>query len=677
MSRRKLKNTEPRKKAMFGVGEAAIAAATLAAAAMNVAATNSAAKKQAKSVEDSAKTQASALQAQNANNNALQKESIAFTSQQNQENRNQQQDIQMTLQQLAGQQNMNDRLEAQKKMVKLGGSVSKPSIKSKLSYGGGDIPFTVTDGGGAIPLQVDSNGYGLYELYGNDHEHYHKAQGGKNKTGVGIKLKNGGTVEGEGNQNTNLGELMYVTPDDALFLSKHSMDGFNPAKAVLAGVHPRKAFKIQETIKDIKGYNDDGTMAKCGKRISTKKTFGGANILMNNANITQSYPNITAPVAGGSAYVVNQDKTTSPVAKCGKRISMKKCGGRIKAASGTRVSSTGSSYTPTKISTTGTYSKVMNTDFRGSNKSSSSSSTQNATSSPYLGAAIFAGANLLGAGLSFFGNRYASRKLADAYNRAGETIADAYSRMKGIDMNAIKKEDYEAPHALAVIRDANTNINPQIERLRRNASAETREVERGTMSSAARQQRLAGINDRMLQRMSEQYAYKHNVDERIKQGNAARITQVAQDNANRDVQARKDYTGARLALLQYNNYIENAKIAGIAQAQSDAMTQSAGAKASAAQASMNTFANSLVTGAKGFADTYRDLRNADETFANAFVGLGDASQVTAALTRGDKKYVLSLWDKHNVYNPTPADINALDSLESWLDKNNIPHTRRK
>lgn len=649
MSRRKLKNTEPRKKAMFGVGEAAIAAATLAAAAMNVAATNSAAKKQAKSVEDSAKTQASALQAQNANNNALQKESIAFTSQQNQENRNQQQDIQMTLQQLAGQQNMNDRLEAQKKQVKLGGSVGKPSIKSKLSYGGGNKPFTVTDGGGAIPLQVDSNGYGLYELYGNDHEHYHKAQGGKNKTGVGIKLKNGGTVEGEGNQNTNLGELMYVTPDDALFLSKHSMDGFNPAKAVLAGVHPRKAFNIQETIKDIKGYNDDGTMARCGKRISMKKAFGGANILMDNANVTQSYPNITAPVVGGSAYVVNQDKTTSPVAKCGKRISMKKCGGRIKAVNGT--------YAPINIKNTGTYSRVMNTSFAGNNttSSSSNSSSQSFSSSPYLGAAISAGANLFGAGLSFFGNRYASRKLASAYNNAGNVIADAYSRMKGIDMDAIKKEDYEAPHALAVIRDANTNINPQIERLRRNASAETREVERGTMSSAARQQRLAGINDRMLQRMSEQYAYKHNADEQIKQGNAERITQVAQENANRDVQARKDYTGARLALLQYNNDIENAKLAGIAQAKSDALTQSAGVKATALQTGVSGIASAIGAGASGFASTHDGIRQEQAMLDNILIG-ADTNNVVNYLLR----------NPNGINNKRRA--NSL--INGWIDSNN-------
>lgn len=648
MSRRKLKNTEPRKKAMFGVGEAAIAAATLAAAAMNVAATNSAAKKQAKSVEDSAKTQASALQAQNANNNALQKESIAFTSQQNQENRNQQQDIQMTLQQLAGQQNMNDRLEAQKKMVKLGGKISKPNIKSKLSYGGGDKPFKVTDGGSAIPLKVDSDGYGLYELYGNDHEHYHKAQGGKNKTGVGIKLKSGGTVEGEGNQNTNLGELMYVTPDDALFLSKHSIGGFNPAKAVLAGVHPRQAFNTQEIIKDIKGYNDDGTMAKCGKRISMKKAFGGANILMNNANITQSYPNITAPVVGGVTYLSKQDETSSPVAKCGKRVSMKKCGGRIKAAGGT--------YVPINIRNTGTYSRVMNTDFAGNNtKSSSSLSTQNTTSSPYLGAAISAGANFLASGIGFFGNRYASRKLAGAYNRAGETIAEAYSRMKGIDMDAIKKSDYEVPSVLAVIRDANTIINPQLERARRNASSQIREVERGTMSSAARQQRRAAIEDRMQQAQSELYAYKNNEDEKIKQANVERINSVALSNAERKILANRYYADSRLNLLKYNNDIENAKIAGIAQAQADAMTQSAGVKASALQTGISGIGNAITSGVSGFASTYDGIRQEQAMLDNILIG-ADTSNVVEYLLRNPN----GINNKHRA--------NSL--ISGWIDSPN-------
>ena len=88
MDRRKLKcGGKTRRKALFGSDGAIMAAATLAAAGMTTAATISAAKSQAKAAIESAKTQAQSIKEQTANNNNLQKESIDFTRQQNQENR--------------------------------------------------------------------------------------------------------------------------------------------------------------------------------------------------------------------------------------------------------------------------------------------------------------------------------------------------------------------------------------------------------------------------------------------------------------------------------------------------------------------------------------------------------------------------------------------------------------
>ena len=118
---------------------------------------------------------------------------------------------------------------------------------------------------------------------------------------------------------------------------------------------------------------------------------------------------------------------------------------------------------------------------------------------------------------------------AYAYKRQVDAQADAYSKMHGIDMSELKMEDYAAPHTLAVIRDSNNvSYDPQRERIRRNTVSERREINSGTLSSAARQQRLAASNDRMLQRMSETDATENNAKEAIRQGNAERITQTAQ-----------------------------------------------------------------------------------------------------------------------------------------------------
>ena len=605
MERRKLKcGGKTRRKALFGADGAIMAAATLAAAGMTTAATVAAAKSQAKAVAESAKTQAQSIKDQTENNNNLQRESISFTRQQNQENRQQQQDIQTTLQMLAGQENMNDRMERNKMQVKFGGKAKRRSM-SQPFYGGAQ--FQVTDGGGVIPLYVTPEGYGLYELYGNDHEHYHKTSGGKNKTGVGIKFNDGSVVEGEGNQNTNQGELLYVTPQDAMFISKHSIDGFNPTQAVKNGVHPVQAFNIQETLKAIKGLKDDGSKAKCGKRKSLKRLMGGFNPIMEQVNMTQNPSNGTVSVSAGTAYGVN-NITTSPVesdreieiARNGKRVTLK-CGGRRKAAWG-----------------------------------------------DYAGATYNAAGNLLGAGVTTLGNMYASSQLGKAYRQAGAILADAYSQMRGIDMSELSREDFEAPHTLAVVRSANTNINPKLERIRRNSASERREINRGTMSSAARQQRLAATNDRMFQRIGEQYAYKDNADEQIKQANAERITQTAAANADRDAQARRDYANQRLSLLQYNNNIENAKIAGMAQARTDALTQSSMANAQGLQSSISAIGSGLTAAAQGFASTANGLRAERINRDNILIGADSRNKVDYLIGNteiaGNRQQAYNLWN---------------------------------
>ena len=614
MSRIRLKcGGKPRRKALFGSDGAIMAAATLAAAGITAGATALAAKSQSKAIVDSAKTQAQSIKDQTINSNNLQKEQLAFTRSQNQENRRQQQDIQTTLQLMAGQENMNDRMEKNKMQVKLGGKPKRRSIIAPF-YGGGK--FQVTDGGGVIPLSVTPEGYGLYELYGNDHDHYHKTSSGKNKTGVGIKFNDGSVVEGEGNQNTNQGELLYVTPQDAMFISKHSINGFNPAQAVMNGVHPIQAFAIQEAIKDVQGLNDDGSKSK---RRSLKRMLGGPTQNLEQVNMTQNPNNGTASVAGGVIYGIN-NKTASPVeelqynnaiAKRGGRIHLK-CGGRKKAARG---------------------------DYAGA-----PSTWEN-----YAGATYNAAGNVLGAGISTWGNMWAANQLGKAYREAGGILADAYSQMHGIDMSELKMEDYAAPHTLAVIRDSNNiSYDPQRERIRRNIASERREINRGTLSSAARQQRLSASNDRMLQRMSEIDATENNAKEAIRQGNAERITQTAQANADRDVQARKDYANQRLSLLQYNNNIENAKIAGMAQARADALTQSSMAHAQGLQSSMSSISSGLTASAQGFSSTANGLREERVNKENILIGADSRNKTDYLIgntkTPGNRQQAQNLWN---------------------------------
>lgn len=593
--RYKLKNGgKSRPKAIFGVDGAITAAATLAAAGMTTAATLKAANQQSKAVESSARTQAEAIKAQTANNTDLQKESINFQRQINQENRQQQQDIQTTLQLMAGQQNMNDRLKATQEVAKYGGRPKRKKLSKMTSdipsYGGARIPFRVTDGGGVIPIQIDDAGYGLYELYGNDHDHYHKTSRGKYKSGVGIKFADGSTIEGEGNQNSNQGELLYVTPYDNMFISKHNIKGFNPAKAVQEGMHPQDAFDAQQKIKAIYGINDDGS--------KSNKSF------------------------------------YKQVAKYGGHRRLK-CGGRVKKGNG--------------------------------------GFWQN-----YAGATYNAAGNLLGAGITAIGNGIAGRKLSNAYNNAGNILADAYSQMHGIDLSEINRSDYTPAHVMAAVSNADTNINPQLERIHRDAAAQTKQVNNSTMSSAARQQRLAGINDRSLQRASEQYAYKQNEDQKIQQANAERIQQASAANAQLDAQANQEYAKSKLALMQYNNDIENSKIAGAAQARADAMTQSSTASATAWQNSMNAIGSAIANTGQSFASSYEAARKSDADFANTYAGLGNEQQVKAALLRyertGDDSYINSLLNSNMISDSERAALNRAKANKIRTRRNKLRAT---
>lgn len=594
--RYKLKNGgKTRPKAIFGIDGGITAAATLAAASMTTAATIKAANQQAKAIESSAKTQAEAVKAQTTNNTELQKESINFQRQINQENRQQQQDIQNTLQIMAGQQNMNDRLKSTQEVAKYGGRPKRKKLSNMTTntpfYGGARIPFRVTDGGGVIPIQIDNNGYGLYELYGNDHDHYHKTSGGKYKSGVGIKFADGSTIEGEGNQNSNQGELLYVTPNDNMFISKHSIKGFNPAKAVQQGMHPQEAFDVQQQIKAIYDINDDGSKSD---KLPRRESVIGLNQIVQYPFINNAINNATV----ATAY--NQNNNDTQVAKCGGHRKLK-CGGRIKKSNG--------------------------------------GFWQN------HGGAVYNGiGNVLGAGITAIGNSIAGRKLSNAYTNAGNILADAYSQMHGIDLSEISKSDYAPAHVMAVVSNADTNINPQLERIRRDAVAQTKQVNNSTMSSAARQQRLAGINDRSLQRASEQYAYKQNEDQKIQQANAERIQQASTTNANLDAQANQQYAQSKLALMQYNNDIENQKIAGAAQARADALTQSSTARATALQNSMNAVGSALAATGQGFANSYSAMQKSKNDYENVMIGADTSAKVDAVIMKNDETSARALYD---------------------------------
>lgn len=621
MVRRKLKTINSRPKALFGSQEAAILGAAainvagqMTAAGINSKAAKDAARQQAQATVSAATKQANALKEQTTKSKELQERSIEFTKEQNAENRELQKDIQLNLQMLTGQQNMNDRLEASKIQVRNGGRMSMKLANGqddallRGSYSPTNMPFVVTDGGGVIPVGVTPEGFDMYEIKGNDHEHYHKTKSGKHKTGVGLKFANGKVIEGEGNQNGNQGEYVLVTPTDAMFISRHSIKGFNPAKAVNNGMNPLEAFVIQEQIKNANGISDSG---KTDKRMIGGTTYDPSSFASQVPDLSRDG---MAPIATGVVYgSINNMYNKDTKAKNGTSVRKKlACGGRHKAVSGSNTSAW--------------------TD--------------------WAGAGMNALGNIGGAWIMSNANNKAAKTMSIANTQAAGILANAYRQMHGIDLSNIRREDYAAAHAMPAIRAAIVNTNTQRTAQDRTLQRRLTNSKRYSMSGAAAQDRMTLAETEHNDNINRIESEADKIRESIKQENAQRITQAANENANRDTQSNSTYANAYLNALQYNNNIENQKIAGIGQANADAISQNGIVNAQAQQTNGNIFGSAIANTGQAFATAFDTNRKDRQSFSDVYMGLGNEDKVTAAILRykqrGDSSFIKGLLNSNAV-----------------------------
>ena len=664
MTRYKLKNGGHRPKAFFGAEAAAIltsaginVAGTLAAANIGAKATKDAAKQQATATINAATKQANSIKEQANRARELQQESQEFTKEQNAENRELQKDIQMNLQMLTGQQNVNDRLEAAKIQVRNGGSMRRklaqqnPYTLLRGSYSQTNMPFAVTDGGGVIPLGSTPEGFDLYELYGNDHDHYHKAQGGKNKTGVGLKFANGKTIEGEGNQNSNQGEYVLVTPNDAMFISKHSIKGFNPATAVNNGMHPLEAFVIQEQIKAANNISDNGKT----HRRSLRYIGGGTSNSSDFMYLPQQTPTLSmdamAPIATGVAYgKINgmfdkkgQEKIEENKAKCGTSIRKKlACGGRPKAKDGFKAASW--------------------TD--------------------WAGAGINTLGNLGGAWLTSLANNKAASTLSAANTKAAGILADAYRQMQGIDLNSIRREDYAAAHAMAQLRAPIVNTAAQRTAQERTLQRKLENARRYSISGAAAQDRMTLAETDYNDNIGKIEADADRIREQIKQYNIDSINETARLNAQLDTLANNQYASAYLNALQYNNDIENQKIAGIAQAQANAITGNAQVAANTSQANAQGWGSAITNSAQAVGNSVENYLKTQADRRNVLLGVDNEQAYRATMSsdgsKAEARNLYNMWINGTTEQKKwAADLNAKwhGSFEGSTKKDNTSNTR--
>lgn len=616
---RKLRNT--RAKAPFGA--AISAAASLTAAGIQALATDRAAKEQARAMQDQANRQAESMRLINENNNKLQEQMIEANRIENEKQNQIFNTMQMNLQMQQGQENEKERLNGARIQLKKGGKVKrlKGNPYSFLQGGLNNLPFQVIDGGGVVYLGTTPSGNDLYELYGNDHKHYHKTKGGKYKSGVGIKFANNQVIEGEGNQNGNQGELMLVGPTDARFISKHSLKGFNPAKAVNQGMTPEEAYIQQERIKSIYNIDDKDNTSIPVRRNKARYGLNPMFARLNNVGqLVNNYNNqlrnnfkidrfVTNPTIKNAINLYNNHNPT-PDWKDNFKVNNPLFTGK---------------YTPT------IGGKILN------NNNNTTESTNSKSTWDNYGGAIIGGIGDLGAAaINAIGNSLARRQIQQANTSAANVLADAYRNLKTIDPSIINADSYKAPHAMATIRSANVNINPELALVDRSTQRRLRDINSNSASGAARLNRLSKAETDAYDMRSQIYSNAHKQAEAIHQENANRLTQTSISNADRDAQSRSQLLQARLNLAQYNNDIANERITGVAQAYADRDIANASAYANSLQANAQGFANATSNIGKNIYDTKNTLDKREFDFDSLMLGASDDNLYNYAMTNNNE-----------------------------------------
>ena len=581
-----------RKKAAFGVDGAIMAAATMQAAAMQVAATIQSAKEQATATKLSAMQQAQATQQSgqiNANSikeqSELSKENVEKQIQTQKDTIESQNDIikeiNMNLALQAGQQNEQERKKESKIVVKYGGKLSK---RKRLANGGitpgsvdvgsgltmQDSGFTIPIGDGLSLLQGGSPSQPRQQTHSNSHVN---PLTGKQNTGIYFKTPQGKEIEAEaGILGTDKPGEIYDRENNMIYSQRHFLrDGSSPVEKILAGVPKEQVAVEQELTKAQKGLGDYDK-AKCGKKLrygGRVKAIIGYNPYeyRNQASLLQPQTTNTFTPSLSTTIGLN------PVPGVSGTTNMGPLGTATSTSSSTTIS-------PAKVQTLSQTTPTV----------SGPSSNGSFWSSPTGGALISGGVNLAAAGLNWLGNSIAAKYqreaneeantlLTNARNQSRDAMIAAYNQMHGIDLDKFYNDgNWKAAHALASIRSGRYNINPQLAQIERDALRQQSQINKSTNSAAARNSLLNRVLSDANDRRSKWYAEQANRVEAINQGNIQELNKMANENANRDTQMLTQRNNSLLSAMQYNNDIENAKIQGIAQSETDAILGNAQSK---------------------------------------------------------------------------------------------------
>lgn len=180
-----------------------------------------------------------------------------------------------------------------------------------------------------------------------------------------------------------------------------------------------------------------------------------------------------------------------------------------------------------------------------------------------LGTTTIAGiGNLLGWGATALGNISYAKKQKAGVNAEADAMVDAYSRLKGVDLNEL---DDSYRHGIAALQDPTVSMGAERAAAERSLQRTLRGVNRGTLSSAAAQNRSAvaqtNYNDVLGNIAGEEFKQR----QQILAHNMDAINDMTKTNLSLDAQR----ANAKADLLKYNADIRNNAVLGIGQTNAD------------------------------------------------------------------------------------------------------------
>lgn len=219
------------------------------------------------------------------------------------------------------------------------------------------------------------------------------------------------------------------------------------------------------------------------------------------------------------------------------------------------------------------------------------------------------GANVLGAAVTGLGNYLGYRNMRRALKNAYDYSESRINQMHGIDPNVLSSVDFSTGHAMAAIQAPRVYTGAERSAAERVLHRSLRNINNGTLSSAAAQQRRAIAGSDYIDTINQIQNNANKLQQGIISDNMNRITDVSKTNAQLDAQSRRDYASNMLNLLQYNNDIENDKYSMLADNYNRYRLGTAGAYNDMRRTNNSIYGNTLGMIGNNYANTANTINN--------------------------------------------------------------------